>query len=149
MIAENQTGYAPRTAPRTAAKAMVLDKHGRRLKRKLRNGDATLLSAIDGRSLYAKRFREIAGQLIQDQGGDGELSEVRLQLLRRFATTCVLAEQLEVRMALDEAIDPNEHGILCSTLVRIANKVGLERVPKSVDFRFAILFRAKSQRASA
>jgi len=51
---------------------------------------------------------------------------------RRFAAAAVLAEQMEGRLANGETIDIAEHAQLSSTLVRITNHLGLERVPKDI-----------------
>jgi len=56
-----------------------------------------LLPNVDGRSLVARRYRDIMSAIASDQGGVDRLSEARLQLIRRFAAAACLAEQLEAR----------------------------------------------------
>lgn len=51
------------------------------------------------------------------------LSEVRIQLIRRFAASAVLAEAIEARQASGETIDVTEHYQLSSTLVRLATRI--------------------------
>jgi hypothetical protein len=92
----------------------------------------TLLPDVDGRSALARRFRDIVAQLVADQGGADRLSEARLQLLRRFAAAAVLAEELEGKLARGQAIDLAEHALLSSTLVRIAQRIGIDRHAKSI-----------------
>jgi hypothetical protein len=88
------------------------------------------LPNVDGRSLIARRFRDIARSILIDhQGGEG-VSEVRLQLIRRFSAAACLAEQLESKLAAGEEINITEHALLCSSLVRIAQRIGINRVPK-------------------
>ena len=53
----------------------------------------------------------------------------RKQLIRRFAAAAVLAEQLEAKLARGEEIDVNTHALLCSTLTRLASRIGLGRIP--------------------
>jgi len=60
------------------------------------------------------------------------LSEARLQLIRRFAACACIAEQLEAALARGEQIDIAEHAQLCSSLVRIASRIGIDRVPREV-----------------
>ena len=74
----------------------------------------------------------IVAQIAIDQGGFSQLSESRVQLVKRFAAACVLAEQMESKLANGEEIDIHEHALLCSTLVRIAQRIGINRVPKNV-----------------
>ena len=94
------------------------------------NGSA-LLPGIDRRSPTAKRYKDLVDIIVADQGGAG-MSEARMQLIRRFAAAACLAEQMEARIVAGEKIDLEEHAKLSSTLVRIVNHLGLERVPRDV-----------------
>lgn len=98
---------------------------------RLTNGTA-LLPDIDGRSAIARRFKDITSSILADQGGADQCSETRLQLARRFAAAAVLAEQLESRLANGEQIDIQEHALLCSTLARLASRIGIERRARDV-----------------
>ena len=95
------------------------------------NGTA-LLPDIDGRSAIARRVKDITSAILADQGGADQCSESRLQLVRRFAAAAVLAEQLESRLANGEQIDIQEHALLCSTLTRLAQRIGIERRARDV-----------------
>jgi hypothetical protein len=106
-----------------------------------------LLPGIDGRSAVARRYRDISGAIIIDQGGIDRCSESRLQLIRRFAAAAVLAEQLEGRLANGEQVDINEHATLSSTLVRLAAKIGIDRVPKDVTPSLHELLQAEADEA--
>ena len=96
-----------------------------------------LLPGVDGRTVVYRRFRDIASQVALDQGGLDQLTEARLQLVRRFAAAAVLAERMEARLANGEEINIAEHGLLCSTLVRIAQRIGINRVPRDVSLTLA------------
>ena len=74
-------------------------------------------------------FRSTAPRaaIAADQGGVDRMSEARVQLIRRFSAAAVLAEQMEAKMANGEEIDVQRHAHLCSTLVRIASRIGLGR----------------------
>jgi hypothetical protein len=91
-----------------------------------------LLPDIDGRSAIARRYRDIANAILADQAGADQCSEARQQLIRRFAACACLAERLESRLANGEAIDIQEHATLSSTLVRLAARIGIDRVPIDV-----------------
>jgi hypothetical protein len=93
---------------------------------------ADVLPGVDGRSIVARRYRDIQSQIIADMGGADRCSEARVQLIRRFAAAAVLAEMMESRLANGEAIDAQEHAHLSSTLVRIASRIGLERRSKNI-----------------
>jgi hypothetical protein len=91
-----------------------------------------VLPHCDGRSLIARRYRDVASAILADQGGAHQCSESRQQLIRRFAAAAVLAEQMEARLANGEEINIAEHALLCSTLVRIGHRIGLARIPREV-----------------
>jgi len=93
---------------------------------------ADVLPNVDGRSLVARRYRDVSLAIVADQGGLSECSESRLQLIRRFAAAAVLAEQMEARLANGEQIDISEHALLCSTLARLASRIGIDRRAKPV-----------------
>lgn len=91
-----------------------------------------LLPDVDGRSLLYKRFKEIARLVAADQGGLDALSEARVQLVRRFAANCVLAEQIESDMCNGLDIDINQHTALSMALVRLGSRIGIDRRAKHV-----------------
>jgi hypothetical protein len=99
---------------------------------RLTNGK-DLLPDIDGRSLIARRYRDIYSAIVADQGGFDQLSEARLQLIRRFAACCVLAEKMESQLARGEQIDIIVYAQLTSTMVRVAQRIGLDRVPRDIS----------------
>jgi hypothetical protein len=91
-----------------------------------------LLPDIDGRSVMARRYRDITNAILGDQGGADRCSESRTQLIRRFAAAAVLAEQLEARLVNGEKIDITEHSLLSSTLTRLASRIGINRIPRDI-----------------
>ena len=101
---------------------------------RITNG-ADILPAIDGRSIFARRYRDIAAAIVSDQGGLDRLSEARLQLVRRFAAAACIAEELEARIARGEEMPDNiieKHSTLCSTLCRLSMRIGLGRRAKDI-----------------
>ena len=96
---------------------------------RLTNG-RDLLPDVDGRSLIARRYRDIAAAILVDQGGADRCSESRKQLIRRFAAVAVLAEGLKSKIAKGEPVDIAEHASLSSTAVRLATRIGLDRVAR-------------------
>ena len=96
------------------------------------SNDEAFLPDVDGRTVLGRRYRDITAALIVDQGGVGYLSEARLQLIRRFAAAACLAEQMESKLVRGEQIDLQEHATLCSSLVRLGQRIGINRVPRDV-----------------
>jgi hypothetical protein len=117
-----QRGKRPRK-PRSRGKA-----YGRA---KLTNGK-DLLPDVDGRSLLYRRFKDIARLVAADQGGLNALSEARVQLVRRFAATCVLAERIEANLCNGLEIDINQHTALSMALVRLGSRIGIDRRAKHI-----------------
>lgn len=117
-----QKGKRPRK-PRSRGKA-----YGRA---RLTNGK-DLLPDVDGRSLLYRRFKDIARLVAADQGGLDALSEARVQLVRRFAATCVLCEQIESDMCNGLPIDIDQHTSLASSLVRLGSRIGIDRRAKHI-----------------
>jgi hypothetical protein len=76
----------------------------------------------------SRRYGEIVAALINDQGGADDLSEARLQLVRRFAAYALLAEQMEAGLMRGDEINVSEHALACNMLVRIAHSIGLDRI---------------------
>jgi hypothetical protein len=83
-----------------------------------------ILPDVDGRSVVARRYRDIALAILAEQE---PCTETRQQLIRRFAASAVLAEQLEAALARGEQIDIQQHALLCSTLTRLAGRIGVDR----------------------
>jgi hypothetical protein len=91
-----------------------------------------ILAGVDQRSAIARRYRDLVIAVGNDQGGLEHLSETRLQLIRRLSGASVLAEQLEARMAAGEQIQITEYSTLASTIVRIAQRIGIDRIARDV-----------------
>jgi hypothetical protein len=105
-----------------------------------------VLPDVDGRSVIARRYRDITRAILVDQGGVDQCSESRQQLVRRFAAAAVLAEQLESRLANGEQIDVSEHALLCSTLTRLAQRIGINRIPHDpMTFRERLEIEAEAE----
>jgi hypothetical protein len=98
---------------------------------KVTNGKQ-LLPGLDMRSAMARRFKDITSAIYIDQGGEDRCSESRKQLIRRFAAAAVIAEQMESRLANGHQINITEHAQLSSTLVRIAQRIGINRHAKDI-----------------
>jgi hypothetical protein len=54
------------------------------------------------------------------------------KLIRRFAAAACLADQLEARLARGEQINIQEYSLLVLTMVRVAQRIGIDRVPRDV-----------------
>jgi hypothetical protein len=80
----------------------------------------------------ARRFRDLVKAYIVDQGGLSQCSEVKIGLLRRLAAVTVQAEIIEARMVNGELVDIPTLCTLASTVVRISQRLGVNRIPKTI-----------------
>jgi hypothetical protein len=118
--------YLPRRGDWTAAlKAKAT-------RSKIANGKG-YLPDIDGRSTNARRYRDIASAIIQDLGGMSECSAATVEIVRLFSAISVLAEQMESDLVNGMEVNSAELCLLASTLMRLGHKIGLRRLPKSVQ----------------
>jgi hypothetical protein len=74
----------------------------------------------------ALRHREITQALIAEQGGLAKCTEARRQLIRRFAAAAVWTEQIEAMAARGHRVDVKAYALLASTMVRIAQCLGID-----------------------
>ena len=92
--------------------------------------NSALLPNTDGRLAIARRFKDIASQIISDHGHD--VSETTLQLIRRFAECACIAEIEAAKLMRGEPISVPEICQLVSTMTRVAARIGCDRVPVDV-----------------
>ncbi|WP_429912887.1 hypothetical protein [Glycocaulis sp.] len=99
------------------------------------NGSAALLAA-DGRSLWARRYKEVLASHVSDKGGDSEVTAAELAILRRAAAITVECERMEAEFASAGQADPKAldlHQRASGSLRRLLESVGLERRAKAVN----------------
>jgi hypothetical protein len=102
----------------------------KRAQRSRVTNNSALLPNTDGRLAIARRFKDIASQIISDHGHD--VSETTLQLIRRFAECACIAEIEAAKLMRGEQINIPEVCQLSSTMVRIAHRIGTSRIPVDV-----------------
>ena len=90
-------------------------------------------SSIDGRSLWARRFRDLIELHIIDLGGPGECSEAVCSLIRRIAALEVEAERMEGMFAQSPATADqlDLYQRVANTLRRLVVAIGLDRKAKT------------------
>ena len=53
-------------------------------------------------------------------------------LVEAFAGSALCVQHMNMRMLVGAPVDLNEHSSVTSTLVRVASRIGLKRVPRDV-----------------
>ena len=115
------------SANRTAA-----ERRPSKLRSRVSNGK-TLFVEADQRGPWARRWRDVLGEIISDLGGADRLSEGQKQLARRCATIAIACEKLEGEAAQGHTIDLDAYGTLTDRLGRALQRLGLHRQPRTVE----------------
>lgn len=95
-----------------------------------------LLEFVDGRSVFARRFRDLIQAYTEDQGGESNLGEGRRILIRRCACLVVESERLESRFARNEGASPvalDRYLRVVNALRRLTSTIGLDRKMRTID----------------
>jgi hypothetical protein len=91
-----------------------------------------VLFGVDGRSMQARRFKDLIEQMAEDLGGHAGLSEGQRQLIRRCAMLSAECERMEADSALGLPFNVDTYGMLADRLGRALTRLGLKRVAKDV-----------------
>jgi hypothetical protein len=105
-----------------------------RRKSRITNGTRLLLWA-DGRSAWAKRFKDVIADHISDLGGPDNCSAAERSIIRRAATLTTELERLESKFALTGEASPDEidlYSRASANLRRLLEAVGLQRRAKDI-----------------
>jgi hypothetical protein len=89
-----------------------------------------MLLGVDGRSLMARRYREIVTSIEADLGGDP--TEAQRHLMARAATLAIWAEAREAELANGAEFDAGQYSTVSNTLRRLLTDLGLERRARNV-----------------
>lgn len=119
-----------RKEPTSAIRA-VSDNRAPRVRSAVTNG-RRLHVIPPGDTRWARRFRDVLGEITSDLGGTPELSEGQRQLARRAATIALECEKLEAKAVAGEAIDLDLYGQMTDRLGRAFGRLGLKRVARDV-----------------
>jgi hypothetical protein len=119
---------------------------------------AKLLPATDGRSMTARRFKDLVQDIAADLGGKDYLSEGERQLIRRAALLSAECERQEAMAARDERRPDGEiawksdfqfgvdrYVVMTNALRRVLETVGLKRVSRDVTPTLQSYLRAREQ----
>ena len=86
----------------------------------------------DGKTEWARRYRDIYEAHISDAGGADLLSEAQLQLCRRAASLAIEAERMEGELSEGKPVDIDVLGRLTGHLGRTYDRLGLKRVARDL-----------------
>jgi hypothetical protein len=89
--------------------------------------------SLDGRTRARKQFDAIANGIASDLGGEDHLSTVQRNLVEAFAGAAVHVHDLNARLLKGEPVDVLTHSQAISSMVRIAARIGINRVARDVS----------------
>ena len=92
----------------------------------------SLFVAGDGKTAWARRYRDIYEAHLSDLGGSDLLSEAQTQLCRRAASLAIEAERLEGELSEGKPVDIDVLGRLTGHLGRTYDRLGLQRVARDL-----------------
>lgn len=96
---------------------------------KVTNGSA-LLPQLDGRTSWARRYKDLVALHVADLGGPASISQAQLNLIRRAAALTVELERWECRFAVYDgasATDLLAYQRCLNSVRRTLEALGLER----------------------
>jgi hypothetical protein len=143
-VLENSTQDRRPLERRSLGFGSKLDGGSALLRSAVTNG-STLLPGVDGRSLWARRFRDLIAHHVADLGGEGNVSQAQMSLIRRAAALTVELERWEGRFAAEDGAPADEldkHQRCTNTLRRTLEALGLER--KTRDITHALVTRIRA-----
>jgi hypothetical protein len=97
-----------------------------RLRSKVTNGKRTFVEG-DGRSPWARRWRDLIELHVADLGGLANLSEAQRSLVKRASTIEIELEQIEGKLSEGKAQDLATYATAAAHLRRLLESLGLER----------------------
>ena len=100
---------------------------------------------LDGRTRAHRLFNEISRGVASDLGGEDRISVVQKHLIEAFSSVCVHLSALNVKLLQGEDVDIIQHSQAISTLVRVASRLGVTRVPREVESLDQYLKRAQPE----
>ena len=88
------------------------------------------LPGVDGRTLPARRYRELVANMAADLGGD--LTMAKQAIVCRAAALITWTEQTEADYAINGKMDISQYTTATNALRRLLADIGLERVARDV-----------------
>ncbi len=90
-------------------------------------------ASLDSRTNAAKAFDRLAAAIEADLGGREQCSAIQLALIEAFCGSAVTLDALNAKLALGLPVDVSQHSQCVGAMVRVASRLGLQRVPKPVQ----------------
>jgi hypothetical protein len=96
------------------------------------NGTRLLPGSVDGRSRFARRYRDLVQDISADLGGAERLSTLQHQLIRRAAALASQCELIEADIAAGRPADLERFASAIALLTRVSRQLGLQRIARDI-----------------
>jgi hypothetical protein len=110
--------------------------------------DPLMLRGVDGRSVVARRYRDVAIALADDLGGQDKLSEPTKILVRQAAALTVQVEVLQGKIVAGDDVNLEQLTRLSNVLGRTLQRLGLKKPAPKRGPTLAEYLAAKRNEAS-
>jgi hypothetical protein len=94
-----------------------------------------MVAGVDGRSVDARRYRDLTMSLADDLGGASSLTEAQRALVRQAAAMIVQSEKLQAEVLRGEVVDCEQLTRLANAATRILSRLGLKRTVRHTPSR--------------
>lgn len=91
------------------------------------NGKQTFLERVDGRSLAARRWRDLFRTFMAETGGRNE------PMVRMLASLCLQRDLMDVRLAKGEDVEAGELVKLSGEIRRVMARLGIVEADEEID----------------
>ena len=102
----------------------------RRRKHKATKARPFTREKLDKLTAAFKMFDNLVASVIQDAGGEREISAVQRELIEAFAGVAIRVNDLNTRGLAGQPVDLSELSLAASTLTRLASRIGVHRVAR-------------------
>jgi hypothetical protein len=116
-----------------AEKVVDIRRAQRCLSSKVTTGRKVFVESGDGRSAWARRWKDLTLAHVTDLGDPEDLSEAQISLCRRAAAIECQLELVEARMSEGQPLDVAQYSRLTGVLCRLFELIGVKRLTKPLD----------------
>lgn len=103
-----------------------------RLRSRLTNG-LHALPGVDGRSVDARRYRDLAMAFADEMGGAAKLTDAEQALVRQAAFLTMQAEKLQGAAVRGEHVDLEQMTRLSNSATRALTRLGIKRAARAAQ----------------
>jgi len=108
--------------------------------------DTRVLDDLDGRTVQVRRYKHAMTCFATDLGGEDQLTQGQLQLVRSAAGLALLRERLDAKALADKYVPIEEYTRITNALTRVVIALGLKRVSRNVTPDLETYLRGKRGR---